>query len=189
MDHSLLNNLPPELRNCIYEFAFSEENADDLPILITSPEPALMRTCKQIRGESVGIFYSRWGGFHTPIARADMNAQRGKFEEVFQKWISTRQKRSDGDRLHCVQLLCVSQVMDDQGYTLRGWHGRSFLVEDVQVSQLLDEAGFTSSNKRLQRGDDAGGASVVTCYWYREKVPDVHCLPKVQKYFDKLQSA
>lgn len=48
--------LPAELRNRIYEDAFS--NNYKLTLEGGIPEPPLLRTCKQVRNEGMGIFYS-----------------------------------------------------------------------------------------------------------------------------------
>ncbi|KAK4618342.1 hypothetical protein CLAFUW4_12549 [Fulvia fulva] len=65
-------DLPPEIRNTIYEFAVTCDNDEDCRITACAPwpnaadrpiqelcmEPALTRTCRQIRHESLPMFYS-----------------------------------------------------------------------------------------------------------------------------------
>lgn len=47
METSLFNNLPAEIRNTIYAYTLFDPNGVDI-----NSEPALLRTCKQIRGEA-----------------------------------------------------------------------------------------------------------------------------------------
>lgn len=57
MDKSILGRLSPELRNRIYELALFEQR----PVSVSKNswiEPALLRTCKQIREEAELLFYS-----------------------------------------------------------------------------------------------------------------------------------
>ncbi|KAK3625528.1 hypothetical protein LTR22_023542 [Elasticomyces elasticus] len=50
----LLNKLSPELRNAIYELALIATH--DIDIFTGSP-PGLTQTCRQIRGETIGLYY------------------------------------------------------------------------------------------------------------------------------------
>ncbi|KAK4494113.1 hypothetical protein PRZ48_014411 [Zasmidium cellare] len=58
-----LMDLPPELRNSIYEMAvlkdklFDDGNTDIYYKRFKIPEPGLLRVCKQIRDEALPIFY------------------------------------------------------------------------------------------------------------------------------------
>jgi hypothetical protein len=57
--HSLLLKLPPELRNRIYEYALRFDNGIcEVNETVGIPESALLLTCKEIRQEAIGIFYS-----------------------------------------------------------------------------------------------------------------------------------
>lgn len=56
-----LLQLPPELRNGIWKYALYMDMDDGFCILNEDenfPEPALLSTCRQIRREAMGIFYS-----------------------------------------------------------------------------------------------------------------------------------
>lgn len=51
--------LPPELRNRIYEHAVRlEDGICEVSEAAGIPEPALLLTCKEVRREAIGIFYS-----------------------------------------------------------------------------------------------------------------------------------
>ena len=52
MNHLPLNTLPAELRNLIFHFTLSDESTDHLRLSITETEPALTRSCRQIRLET-----------------------------------------------------------------------------------------------------------------------------------------
>ncbi|KAK3676780.1 hypothetical protein LTR78_003557 [Recurvomyces mirabilis] len=54
MERSLLDKLPLELRNTVFGFAMFSE--DGLPLL--SPEPALTQTCRQIRIDTLQLYYT-----------------------------------------------------------------------------------------------------------------------------------
>lgn len=56
--HSPLVDLPPELRNRIYEFAVSSTARITITKSHGFPEPALLLTSKTIRKEAIGIFYT-----------------------------------------------------------------------------------------------------------------------------------
>jgi hypothetical protein len=57
--HSPLLKLPPELRNRIYEYALRFDNGIcEVNETVGIPESALLLTCKEIRREAIGIFYS-----------------------------------------------------------------------------------------------------------------------------------
>lgn len=55
---SALLSLPPEMRNRIYRFALLHEN-DILTQTGSKPpaDPAILRTCRQLRNEASGIYY------------------------------------------------------------------------------------------------------------------------------------
>ena len=59
---SPLFKLPPELRNMIWEYATYEEHVGPGQCIISTangvPEPALTRTCKIIRKEALGVYFS-----------------------------------------------------------------------------------------------------------------------------------
>lgn len=59
--HSPLWRLPPEMRNLIYEFAlYQGDEHGNCPVRksVGIPEPALLLTCKAVRKEAIGVFYS-----------------------------------------------------------------------------------------------------------------------------------
>ncbi|TKA50475.1 hypothetical protein B0A55_12950, partial [Friedmanniomyces simplex] len=56
MDTSPFARLSPELRNTIYEFAFDSNYAVTLQRNAT--QNGIMRTCRQIRHETLGMYYS-----------------------------------------------------------------------------------------------------------------------------------
>jgi hypothetical protein len=57
--HSRLLNLPPELRNRIYEYALRFDNGIcEVNETVGIPESALLLTCKEIRREAIGILHS-----------------------------------------------------------------------------------------------------------------------------------
>lgn len=49
---------PAEIRNCIYEYALGVDGICEVDEGKDFPEPALLFTCKTIRHEAIGIFYS-----------------------------------------------------------------------------------------------------------------------------------
>jgi hypothetical protein len=51
-------DLPPELRNRIYDLVFSEFKLE-LVLSATQPRPPLLRTCRQIRQEASSLYYAR----------------------------------------------------------------------------------------------------------------------------------
>lgn len=53
MDTSLFNNLPAELRNTIYAYTLFEPHGAYI-----NSEPALLRTCKQIRDEASLMYWA-----------------------------------------------------------------------------------------------------------------------------------
>ncbi|KAL1586683.1 hypothetical protein WHR41_04616 [Cladosporium halotolerans] len=59
---SPLFKLPPELRNMIWEYATYEEHVGPGECIVSTangvPEPALTRTCKIIREESLGMYFN-----------------------------------------------------------------------------------------------------------------------------------
>lgn len=56
-DPCLLLELPPELRNHIYEFVLV--SPDEALIMKNSSSPALLRTCRQIREEASSLYYGQ----------------------------------------------------------------------------------------------------------------------------------
>jgi len=62
MESSLLNRLPPEVRNIIYKAALAEFNRHGIRNL-SKGVPPLLRTCKQIRQES-RLMYFGCNGFY-----------------------------------------------------------------------------------------------------------------------------
>ncbi|CZT21871.1 uncharacterized protein RCC_07737 [Ramularia collo-cygni] len=67
METSLLSSLPAEIRNSIYAYALFEPNG----VYINS-EPALLATCKQIRGEA-SLMYWAVNQFHANIREQSSN--------------------------------------------------------------------------------------------------------------------
>lgn len=69
MDDSPLANLPPELRNLIYEFTLISNTCIVLSengVRLWRP-PTLLFSCSQIREEASSIYYSRnYFSNHTP---------------------------------------------------------------------------------------------------------------------------
>jgi hypothetical protein len=54
-----LLRLPPEIRNIIYKCAlYLDDGICEVDVATGIPEPALLLTCKEIRREAIGIFYS-----------------------------------------------------------------------------------------------------------------------------------
>ena len=185
MDDSPLNTLPAELRNEVYDLALSDETTDGFPIQITKPESALTRACRQIRQETLAIYYGRPNGFHTPIAPADTSSRL-----VFQKWISTRGRNSNGERLRWVQLLCVSNKFNIRSIP-RGWSGPFSPVEDehAPASQILMETGFTMNKMWRRLCPDLEGHDMCVCLFYRTQIPDGARRLAAVDYLSKLQSA
>jgi hypothetical protein len=57
VDHSPLFKLPPELRDMIYDYAFSTKHCVTVTKQAGIPEPALLLTCKVVREEAIAVFY------------------------------------------------------------------------------------------------------------------------------------
>ncbi|KAK3063925.1 hypothetical protein LTS18_011639 [Coniosporium uncinatum] len=70
-----LFDLPAELRNHIYRYALTESH--ELVISDSAPpqQPALTRTCRQIRTEALGIFYLN-NGFRCHVDNLDSSLMR-----------------------------------------------------------------------------------------------------------------
>ena len=54
--HALILDLPPELRNKIYETVLNSEEEIDIT---TDQQPSITKVCRQFRQESLGLYYSR----------------------------------------------------------------------------------------------------------------------------------
>lgn len=57
MDTSPFNNLSAELRNLVWEFTVTNTNSD--AVNLSEEQPAITRTCKQIRNECISMYYAR----------------------------------------------------------------------------------------------------------------------------------
>ncbi|CAK1366965.1 unnamed protein product [Cercospora beticola] len=84
----LFFELSAELRNEIYELALVKSEEIEIT-KETFAQPALLRTCRQIRAEAVQIYYSR-NEFYTTISRLDASllrafGQQQSHEEVWLK--------------------------------------------------------------------------------------------------------
>jgi hypothetical protein len=59
VDQSPLFRLPPELRDMIYEYAFSTNTCARVTKEAGILEPALLSTCKVVRDEAIAVFYGQ----------------------------------------------------------------------------------------------------------------------------------
>ena len=83
---SLLLKLPAELRNRIYRTALVSSDALDVTDKPRPTEPALLATCKQIRTEALGIYYSE-NSFLLSINI--FNRYPGDQPDTFMTWASS----------------------------------------------------------------------------------------------------
>lgn len=123
---SPLLSLPPEMRNRIYRFALVEE--DDIEIPSGGPfpsDPPLLRTCSQIRGEAISIFYLE-NTFSFTIE--DFNA--GKYLE----WCGTSKYRKESNHIFA--------VVDSTNWTnILRWLRASYQQEGYGFAPLEQDVG------------------------------------------------
>ncbi|KAK3655902.1 hypothetical protein LTR22_010060 [Elasticomyces elasticus] len=114
---ALLLDLPPELRNAIYEYVLVLEQ----PITITKTskwtQPGLLRVCKQIRHETASIYYNT-NKFRIDCADMDFTLYLG-FENHINPWY----KNFD------------NVVLFDMGYGQAKWSSLLVLLEAVHEGQ------------------------------------------------------
>lgn len=97
MDTSLFNNLPAEIRNIIY--AYSLFSPDGVTI---NSEPALLRTCKQIRSEATLMYWA--------INNFKISIHEERLNHKLCRWL-----QNAGSRLRLVQSLTVHIEMPSVG--------------------------------------------------------------------------
>lgn len=76
MENSLLNELPAEIRNAIYAHTLFEQDEVDI-----TTEPALLKTCHQIRREASLMFWA--------INRFKVDIHEEKIDHKLCRWLKT----------------------------------------------------------------------------------------------------
>ncbi|KAK3714663.1 hypothetical protein LTR37_007643 [Vermiconidia calcicola] len=169
---SHLLRLPAELRLRIYDYALSE----DTQVVLLSDEgvktgqPALLRTCRQIRNEALDLYYS------SNIFVLVLNVNGRKAMETETAWTATQPARCQLVKKFIIEICCMNWRASEALYLVD--KACNFLFSDLRDCDVAsDKILFTLAEDHRQQIKE--GVRVGSGYYHELAGHNVH--PRVIK--------